>query len=80
MFKSKIEEDLKKVAEELGYGSIDIVCDIPKNPAFGDYTSNIPLQLANQKVENSRHSPLEIAKEIETKLSTLPPFHYLHIP
>jgi len=77
MFKSKIEEDLKKVAEELGYGSIDIVCDIPKNPAFGDYTSNIPLQLANQKVENSRHSPLEIAKEIETRLSTLDSGDYL---
>src|SRR3989344_8256956 len=78
MFKRKIEEDLKKIVRELGYSINDIVCDIPKNPAFGDYTSNVALQLANQssdvsyqssdKTDNQKKAPRVIAQEIESRI------------
>ncbi|OGE15553.1 arginine--tRNA ligase [Candidatus Daviesbacteria bacterium GWA1_38_6] len=78
MFKSKILEDLKKAVEELGYKSsdpdkigADIVLSIPKNPEFGEYTSNIALQLAKQKSPDSKQSPVQIANEILSHLSSL---------
>ena len=43
MIKEKILEDLKKVIKDLGFETTDIVCTIPKNPAFGDYSTNIAL-------------------------------------
>lgn len=67
MLKQKILEDLKKTAEELGYQTSDIVCTIPQNPSFGDYTTNMALQLAKQNTREPRHSPLEIAKVILEK-------------
>ena len=71
MFKQRILEYLKKIVKELGYESSDIVCSIPKNSEFGDYTSNIPLQLAKQKGEDGKQNPLEIAKQILDKLKSL---------
>src|SRR3989344_121168 len=79
MLKTKILEDLKKVVSELGYKTTDsdstpiesesigadIVCTIPKNIAFGDYSTNLALQLAKQDSSNHRHSSLDIAKEIK---------------
>jgi len=71
MVKQKILEDLKRVVEELGYKSTDIVCSIPKNPQFGDYSTNVALQLANQPPANSHQSTEEIAKEISEKMQGL---------
>ncbi len=68
MVKQKILEDLKRVVEELGYKSTDIVCSIPKNPQFGDYSTNLALQLANQPPANSHQSTDEIAKKISEKM------------
>jgi arginyl-tRNA synthetase len=67
MLKQRILEDLKKAVEELGYNADDIVCSIPKNPGFGDYTSNIALQLAKQKPELGKQNPHEIATQILEK-------------
>ncbi len=71
MFKSRILEDLKKVVGELGYDAPDIVCSIPKNTDFGDYTTNLALQLAKSKSGNGKHSPESIAKEISAKIKDL---------
>ncbi len=71
MFKKRLLEDLKKVVEDLGYKGVDIVCSIPKNQDFGDYTTNLALQIANQKGGNNKHSSEKIAKEILSKLSHL---------
>lgn len=70
MFKRRIEEELKKVVNDLGYEEVDIVCDIPKNKSFGDYTSNIPLQLANLKSDKVKQTAPEIAKQISEKMET----------
>ncbi len=61
-------EDLQKAVEDLGYKSTDIVLSIPKNSAFGDYSTNIPLQLTKQSSANDKQSPDEIAKEIANRL------------
>lgn len=71
MFKQQILEDLKKAVKDLGFQSTDIVCDIPKNSDFGDYTSNIALQLAKLNSINGKQTPIEIAKEISKKLKDL---------
>lgn len=74
MIKKKILEDLKKAVAELGlsagrqdYPDTDIVCNIPKNPQFGDYSTNLALQLAKLQSEKGKQSPLEIANEILQK-------------
>lgn len=71
MFRQKILENLKEVISELGYKSDDIVLSIPKNSSFGDYTTNIALQLANPKSESGKQNPMEIAKKILKKLGKL---------
>ncbi len=68
MYKDLIEQDLKRVVVELGFPASDIVLSIPENPQFGDYSSNIPLQLAKQNLKKPYQSSLEIANEILEKL------------
>ena len=74
MLKERIAQDLKKAVEELGYESTDIVCDIPKNPNFGDYTTNVALQLSKLNTKNGKQNPQDIANEILKKFGT---FDYL---
>lgn len=64
MLKQKLESDLKHLITSLGFQVNDIVVSIPKNPQFGEYTSNIALQLANQKQGDDKQSPQEIANDI----------------
>ena len=71
MFKQQILEDLEKAVKDLGFESSDIVCSIPKNSEFGDYTSNIALQLAKQESSSSKQNPVLIAKQISKKLKVL---------
>lgn len=71
MFKSRILEDLKKAVEDLGFQPTDIVLSIPKNSQFGDYTTNIALQLAKQEVDKVKQNPQVIAKKIVSRLSDL---------
>lgn len=63
----KILQDLKKAVENLGYPTTDIVLSISKNPSFGDYSTNIALQLAKQKSVISHQSSEVIAKKILEK-------------
>ncbi len=71
MIKQRILEDLKKAVEGLGYPSTDIVLSIPKNPAFGDYSTNLAMQLAKLLPAKNKQSPTEIANEIISNLSHL---------
>lgn len=71
MLKTKLENDLKKIVQEMGYQIPDTLLYIPRNFEFGDYTTNIPLQLAKQKLENSNQSPEKIAKKILKKVKEL---------
>lgn len=71
MLKQRILNDLKKAIEELGYTTTDIDLYIPKNYQFGDYTTNIALQLSKQKSEDSNQSPTDIAKKIMARFKNL---------
>ncbi|MCL4366161.1 arginine--tRNA ligase, partial [Patescibacteria group bacterium] len=71
MLKQRILEDLQEAVKDLGYPVNDIVLSIPKNSAFGDYTTNIALQLAKLKSADSKQSPTEIANEILQKIGKL---------
>ncbi len=64
MYKKKLEEDLKKIG-------VDTLLSIPKNPSFGDYTTNIALQLAKLQLEDDKQSPEQIAKKISQKMKKL---------
>ncbi len=69
MFKDKIEADLKKVAKELGYiAPADTVVYIPEDSSFGDYSTNIALQLSKQKHKDSYQKAGDIANKILEKL------------
>lgn len=68
MLKERILTDLREAVSKLGYSIDDIVVSIPQNPTFGDYTTNLALQLAKQKSVVSYQSSDEIAKAILEKL------------
>ncbi len=67
MVRQQLEKDLKNTIGSLGFRDVDIVLSIPENPSFGDYTTNVALQLSNQKSKNSNHSPQQIASQILEK-------------
>ena len=71
MFKNRIVEDLKNTVKDLGFEEVDIVCSIPKNSEHGDYTTNIALQLANQKSSEGKQNAQEIASKIVTRIRSL---------
>ncbi|MCR4305791.1 MAG: arginine--tRNA ligase [Candidatus Daviesbacteria bacterium] len=71
MFKQQILKDLKTAVEKLKFPSTDIDVSIPQNPDFGDYTTNLALQLAKLEGVKGKQTPLEIAKEISTRLGGL---------
>lgn len=68
MWREKIEEGLKEVVLDLGFIPTDIFCSIPENSKFGDYTTNIALQLSKQKKPENYQSPQDIASKIVEKL------------
>ena len=71
MYKSKIEQELRKAVTELGFvPPSDIVLSISEKQQFGDYSSNIALQLSKQKHQNSYQSPQEIANAIKPQTSS----------
>lgn len=68
MYRQLLEAHLKEVIRELGFVTLsDTLLSIPENSKFGDYSSNVALQLAKQKTENSYHSSLDIANTILEK-------------
>lgn len=68
MIKNQLEEDLKKVITDLGLEPSDALIYIPKNSGFGEYTTNIALQLSKQKEDKDKQSSIDIAKAIIEKL------------
>lgn len=70
MIKRQILQGLEEVLKQLDYPSTDPVLSIPKNPNFGDYTTNIALQLAKQPQASSYQSSDEIAKEIVARVKS----------
>lgn len=71
MFKQIIEKDLKQAVKNVGFVTSDIVISISENPHFGDYSTNVALQLAKQGGEKSKlsfsaskQSPRDIANLI----------------
>lgn len=71
MLKKQLEKDLKNLIQKLGYKLTDPLLHISKNPQFGDYSSNVALQLAKQKPLNVKHSALEIANNLVKKLQEI---------
>lgn len=67
MLKQQILEDLQRIVKDLGYPVTDIVVSIPQNSSFGDYTTNLALQLAKQLSAISYQSSDKIAKAILEK-------------
>ena len=55
----------------MGYQAIDPLLSIPKSPSFGDYSTNIALQLAKLKPSSGKQTPKEIANEIVTRVKGL---------
>lgn len=71
MLKQRLEEDLKKAVTNLGFPATDIVISIPKAVIFGDYSTNLALQLAKLQEADSKQSALEIANKILSHLGDL---------
>lgn len=71
MVKQQIISDIKRVLEELKYPTTDIFLSIPQNTSFGDYSTNIALQLAKLETENGKQSSIEIAEKILDKMVNL---------
>jgi arginyl-tRNA synthetase len=67
MIKDQISKDLEEAVKAVGFKPGDIVLSIPENEKFGDYSTNIALQLANQKNESGYQSSQEIANAIIEK-------------
>ena len=65
MVKDQIIQKLQETVEKLGFEKpSDIVLSISEDPKFGDYSTNIALQLAKQKAKKSYQSPREVANDI----------------
>lgn len=65
MYKAKIEEVLGKAVIDLGFVKpTDPLLSISEKSRFGDYSSNIALQISKQKHKKAYQNPLEIANAI----------------
>ncbi len=67
MVKQQIKDQLKKAAEELGFLASDIEVSSSSTEGFGDYSSNIALQLAKLENEKGQQSAREIANDVVEK-------------
>jgi arginyl-tRNA synthetase len=69
MFHDKISTDLQKAVVDLGFVyPSDALLSISENVLFGDFSSNIALQLSKQKHQENYQNPREIANAILEKL------------
>ncbi len=69
MYFTKLSTDLHKAVVDLGFiFPTDTVVSISENVLFGDYSSNIALQLSKQKHQKSYQNPREIANAIIDQL------------
>lgn len=68
MYKQLIEKNLKEAVLDLGFLVTDTLLSIAESPQFGDYSTNIALQLSKQKLSKGYQSSLEIANKIVEKI------------
>ena len=72
MFHDRISTDLQKAVVDLGFVyPTDTVISISENVLFGDYSSNIALQLSKQKHQKNYQNPREIANALLEKLGLI---------
>ena len=65
LFLNNLKDELKNIIKEMGVEEeIDIFFDVPKDPTFGDYSTNVAMRLAKPL----RKAPFMIANEIINKL------------
>ena len=65
LFLKNLKEDLQAIIKEMGVSEeVEISFDIPKDTAFGDYSTNIAMRLA----KTLHKAPALIANEIVSKL------------
>ena len=65
LFLKSLKDELKNIIKEMGVEEeIDIFFDVPKDPTFGDYSTNVAMRLAKPL----RKAPFMIANEIISKL------------
>ena len=65
VFLNNLKTELTKIIKEMGVEEeLDIFFDVPKDPTFGDYSTNISMRLAKQL----RKAPFMIANEIISKI------------
>ena len=61
MIRYKIAEDLRNVLQSLGMGAdLDVSVEPPANPSFGDFATNVALQLAKEQ----KSPPRKVAERI----------------
>ena len=64
MYKGRIIDDLKNTIKTLGFPPAEVVLSIPENEQFGDYSTNVPLQLSKLEAKKTYQSAQEIANDI----------------
>lgn len=64
MIKTYIQDTIQKALKKIGVVNKNITVDHPTNSDFGDYTSNIAMQLAKDLKKN----PMQIAEEIASHI------------
>lgn len=64
MIKNDIEQSIRSALERLQFPSKDIGLETPAKAEFGDYSSNIAMQLAKELKKN----PYDVAEEIKNNL------------
>ncbi len=70
MLRKRIIDDLKTSVNKFGFEVTDIVLSIPKNSSFGDYSTNLALQLAKVNPGSDKQSPQDIANKILENFGT----------
>ncbi|OGE30348.1 arginine--tRNA ligase [Candidatus Daviesbacteria bacterium RIFCSPHIGHO2_01_FULL_44_29] len=65
----QLEQDLQKAVEKLGFSAKKIELSFPENSKFGDFSTNIALQLSNQDAGKRYQSPKEIANAISQEFT-----------
>ncbi len=65
IFLNNLKQELQGIIKEMGVEEeINIFFDVPKDPTFGDYSTNISMRLA----KSLRKAPIVIANEIISKI------------
>jgi arginyl-tRNA synthetase len=73
MFIQELSRSIQNAIHKLGFKDQQVEISLVDNPRFGDYASNIALQLSKHRGNTRYHSPSEIADKI-SEILVLPAF------